>query len=55
MMKLFKAVLILAFLAALVAAGFGYGRWYSTRPDDEDHLPPAALLPGCHASLVKVR
>ncbi len=32
MMKLLKTILILLFVAGLLAAGFGYGRWYSTRP-----------------------
>jgi RND family efflux transporter MFP subunit len=34
MMKLLKAVLGLIFVAMLLAAGFGYGRWYSTRTAD---------------------
>jgi len=33
MMKLLKAIVALVFMAALVAGGFGYGRWYSTRPE----------------------
>ncbi len=31
MMRLLKFLLFVVFVAALVAGGFGYGRWYSTR------------------------
>src|SRR3984957_11126296 len=31
MMKLLKLFMALSFVALLLAAGFGYGRWYSTR------------------------
>jgi RND family efflux transporter MFP subunit len=41
MIKLLKAFLTLSFIAVLAIAGFGYGRWYSTRPAAK----PAALKP----------
>lgn len=41
MMKLLKVVLILCGVAILLVAGFGYGRWYSTRPAAK----PAARIP----------
>ena len=41
MIKLLKTFLTLSFIAMLLMAGFGYGRWYSTRPAAK----PAARKP----------
>ena len=35
MMKLMKALLFLFAISLLLIAGFGYGRWYSTRPTNK--------------------
>jgi len=71
MMKLLKAIVALVFMAALVAGGFGYGRWYSTRPEGKaterkpvyyvDAMHPwyksdkPGIAPDCGMKLVGVR
>ena len=49
MMKLLKVFLMLALVAVLLAAGFGYGRWYSTRATNtRDNRKPLYYVDAMH-------
>lgn len=53
-MRVVKFLLVLIVVALFFVFGFGYGRWYSTRPVDGQRAEDSVLR-GPDASLVQIR